>query len=466
MFRKKDHLAIQYIQGRLTAEVIRDRKPNGHWEFPGQILEPEELTNGLKLITEQMDFSGEKVSMIILAPSIDCLTVKVPIMTAEELSKHLAWKANAVKGSSYIWSYTVFNEIDKSLNLNLHLVPEIFRSIFMAFCQSYGLQPIHLLTLAAVAPMLLTKSEGKGDALEMVIAPIYQSTFLIIGNTSSTFIVREIPYSLLSKESETLDRMKREVQRTVLYILQRFGKQVSLIRIKSPGTGLADSIAELVQGADVVVEETDLFWARHAIESSPLRTDNLLQADAIGHNRRRRIMTSVLVVLMLFLAAEVSVGAFLFSISNRVQTTIKSAGFNQEIQELNDKKQAFEKRKGEIASYNALAEAIRLQQSDPAPGWFANFAADALPDGMVLTRLAVSKDSADGWNVEIEGFAPRNPLQSQNLISAFQQRLCSFPCNMRGSAQGDELWLENLKIGSTGESDPKGKKFKITGKLR
>jgi hypothetical protein len=466
MSRKNRHLVIQYIQGKLIAEAIDTKNPTKHWEYPTPIIEPEELANALNGIPSQIQFSGENVSMIILAPSIECLMLKVPAMDTSDLKEHLAWKAHAIKGASYIWSYTLFYGIDKALNLNLHLVPDAFRSIFTSFCQKYGYQPMHLLPLAAVAPLLLTKNDNTADSVEMVVAPAFQSTFLIVGNKNSPLVVREIPYVWTTGEEETLERMKREFQRTALFISQRFKKQVSLICIRGAGAEMARSLTSLIHDSEVVVDESEPAWARSVMESSPFRTDNLLETRVIGHNRRRRMIVFVLFVLLLFLSAEMAVNVLLTRIST-TESTVTSAGFNREIKDLTNRKKAIEIRKGKIAAAGALTEIISQQKSDPVPGWFAAYTANIIPDGMVLTRLKIWKDSTTcQWNVEMEGTIPRNPLQAEILLDTLQQRLFSSPCNMSGKMLGNDLWLKNLMKGSTAESDTKGKTFKITGKLQ
>ena len=464
MFYNKEKLSIQFIYGRLSAEVTGGSEVRV-WESKEFILEAETLHSELCRIPKELKFRGEEVSLVAATPSIDFLVLKTPPMKSKELEQFLARKAHTTKGETHIWGYTSLRVVNKEDNIYLHLVPEVYRTVFLQFCDQLHFQPVFLMTLASISPLLLEME--KGDGLELVAAATGESTFIVVGQKNNPFLIREVPYSWINADEANIERLGREIIRTALFTKQQHNRQITTVRLLGKDAEKARGVTSALTEITLEVVEEDVRWFRFLYTLKPYRTENLIPRKIVGHNKRRRMTLFMFGAVMLFLLAAISLEIFYQVLSQNVDRVVKNSNVNECVIELTNQKLLLEKQKAEILANNGLSDLIARLTYDPIPGWFCGYASDKLSDELSFSRMSVVKDSLqNSWYVELEGVAPRNSVKAAKILNAYQSELCNAPVNLVADLPWRFQWIENLKKGASQDSDLKGKLFRIYGRIR
>jgi hypothetical protein len=460
----KEKLAIQYIHGKLSAEIIGGSEQRT-WNSNEIIMESDVFYNELESIPEKLNFKGENVSMVIVAPSIDYLVIKTPPMKQKDLHLFLNRKAHSTKGDAHAWCYTSLQIPNKEDNIYLHLVPEEYRAVFLKFCNNRKYQPVYLVPLAAVTPLLLESNHS--DNLEMVAAAAGESTFLVIGKKNAPYLIREVPYNWLVEEQATLDRLSREIQRTVLFTRQQYNKQITTIRFIGSQSEKAKALAGTISGTEIFSDDNNIHWALLPYLQSPTKPDNLIPKDILGYNKRKRMTFAFIIMIFLFFMFSISLEIFYQFTNHKIVNAINKSNVRDDISQLLNQKMELDIKRSEILTNNGLSESIVRQKFDPVTGWFAGYATDCLPDSLYLSRFLINRDSIEScWNFEIEGYAPRNSISAARLLNEFQSKLTNAPSYSIITIPWKMQWIENLQRGGTLDSERKGKIFRISGRIK
>ncbi|HMA65919.1 MAG: hypothetical protein ACM31E_10470, partial [Fibrobacterota bacterium] len=414
---------------------------------------------------QKLNFKGEEVSFCAATPAIDFIILKIQTLKHTELEKFLERKAHAAKGNTHIYGYTTVKVPDKEDNIYLHLVPEVYRKVFLDFCTKYGYQPMFLMTLAAIAPALLTNE--KDNFIEMVVAAGGESTFIVVGKKNHPLLVREVPYSWNDNNDGNLERLGREIQRTVLFTKQQFNLKVQEIRFIGQNSQIASELTGDMEDVKKTVINENVNWCKLTLTMNPFRTDNLLPRKLLGLNKKRKLSIYLAVTVILILLFSLVFEMSYLKMRYEAEKSIKESGIEASIDSLQIVRQTLENKKSEMTKNQIRNDFIQKLNNDPIPGWFANSIADNLPQELNLSRMMITKDSTEGnWFVQIEGFAPRNPVTASQLLDTFENRLKKTPSFFQPELPWKIQWIDNLQQGSTLETEIKGKVFRIHGRLK
>lgn len=464
MGKSTEKLFIQFIHGKLSATVVTGASSR-EWESETFILESDQLFTEMCLIPQKLNFKGEEASFCAATPAIDFIILKIQTLKHAELEKFLERKAHAAKGATHIFGYTSVKIPDKEDNIYLHLVPEIYRNVFLDFCKKYGYQPMFLMTLAAIAPALL--SIEKENEIEMVVAAAGESTIIVVGKKNHPLLIREVPYSWYDKDSGNLERLGREIQRTVLFSKQQYNLKVQEISFVGQNSELASNLTGDIEEVKKTVINENVNWCKLTLSMSPYRTDNLLPRKILGLNKKRKLSLYVALTAILMLLFSLVFEILYHKMKYDTEKTIRESGIETSIDSLQIVKQDLEKKKSELIIKKIRNDFMQKQNNDPIPAWFANVVADNIPQEMNLSRMMITKDSTVGnWYVQIEGFTPRNPIRAAQLLDTFQNRLQQAPSFFLPELPWKMQWINNLQQGSTLETTVKGKVFRIHGRLK
>ena len=248
---------------------------------------------------------------------------------------------------------------------------------------------------------------------------------------------------------------------------QQFNLKVQEIRFIGQNADIASDLTGDIAEVKKTVINEHVNWCKLTVNMNPFRTDNLIPRKLLGLNKRRKlsiyVAVSVIVLFLFSLVFELSYHKMKFD----AKKSIRESGIEASIDSLKSIKLALENKKTELINNQICYDFIQKLQSDPIPGWFSNVIADNIPQELNLSRMMITKDSADGtWYVQIEGFAPRNPVTTSQLLDTFQIRLNQMPSFFQPEIPWRIQWIDNLQQGSTLETAIKGKVFRIHGRLK
>lgn len=466
---RTENLAIQYIHGKLSAVVWGAASLPRNYEHPEIINSPDELAKILEILPKEVQFKNGNVSFVIADESIFFHSLKTPPMKRKYLLQFLSNKAKLVwaKEDPFVWAWNSQKVHKNEENIYLHLLPKTFFTIFIDFCTKNNFQPTHFFTLAAIAPAVLEYQPNKGGGVELVAVSVGTYTFLLVGTKKSAYVVRELPYTWSQEDQLSIDKLSREIQRTVLFTRQQFNEEVNVLRLIGTEAHLVAELSGNLTGLTPKVTEADLEWMTLPFFISPNRTDNLVPKEIVTNRTRKRYLLalgfSTLFILLVLFFTDLK----MHRVITRIDKQIVQAGFIKEADELINTKQNLDNIRNSIVQYENLVKFMENQKTEPIPGYFTSFATDKLPEKLTLTHLKITRDSLQNeWRIEIEGLTPRDPIISESLLETYEKILENDPCRLIIDIPYKMQWIENLKNGGTTELQSKPKMFRIQGRIR
>jgi len=461
-------LGIYYINGILSAEVIRHGKSVRGWQNLFPVIEEEKLGELLNTIPEQMKFKGYQVSMIIAAPSIEYQILPVPLMKKKDLKEFCRWKAEALKGKDHVWAYTVMKSVlQKKGNICLHLVPAVYQTMFLDFCKKKRLEPQHLLTLPAVMPELLEKSEDGKNGVEMVALATDRITYFVVGTRGAPLFIREIPYLWGSQDRNNYMQFGREIKRTMLFGQKQFHKSVTSVRIRGPEVAKAGDAFQEIDTVRPEIDATDVSLFEYISSTTCYRSDNLLPFDMLG-SRGRVMRTMVIAVLLLmFIGGMLSMTLLSSLLFRKTSQMLAESNVENEALILADSIAAVQAKLNRIEANRLTGRYIADNTGKPVPGWIMTCLADILPDTLQLSRVYIERNpSVRTWSVDIEGTGPSDPLSAAELLEGFEESLKVPPLRFSVVQTWKVQWLDNLRNGGGADDDAYTRRFRIKGIVR
>lgn len=463
---KKEKLGIEFIFRKLRAEVYRNGEVLRSWEYPDIINDYTQLTEALNSIPEAVTFKGEESSLVFSDSTVQYTLLKTPPMKPADLKLFINRKASALWEikEPYLKGWGMLQSTKKELNIHLHLIPEHIATIFVNFCQKHVLQPAHIYTTSALAPMLVTQFGEATQGLNCIAASSGDFTYLIIGTKQTPFLIRELPISWEQGDTLSIERINREIQRTILFTKQQHNQTIT--RIDMIGKNSSDAAALMTfQNIETINSvNTPVPWISFALKTSPLRSENLLPRIHLGQLKRKRLTLALFFIVPVYLALSVFAYFFTQKLHDNVNASLQNADIGNEINRLVSKKNELDQRILSMNHHTQTVEMIRQKTKPPIPGWFAGFATEMLPDSLIFRRFAVQYDSGTGsWFVEIEGLSPRDPLKSAKLLKEYQDAISMNSTLFTIDSPWNIQWLENLYSGGTHESEASLKPFRIKG---
>lgn len=466
-FKTHEALGIYYINGLLSAEIISRGKITATWENPFPIIEEDELEKMLLTIPEQINYTGYYVSMIIAAPPIEHHILPVPAMKRKDLVKFCSWKTEALKGKGYVWSYTKLKSIHHKGSICLHIIPPMYRSLFITFCQKCKLEPQHLLTVPAVVSGLLEKNDDSDGTVEMMALVTDRITYFVIGTKNAPLFIREIPFTSQSTDASELAQFSREIKRTALFIKNQFDREIGILTIRGSNTDTLSGLSLESGITTLQIEETPIHLFESVNSSGIYRTDNLLPFDMLGSRARFTRTIIFIAIILCFLGVLIGAKLYIRSIMKSSELTIQRCNIVDDLSKMRDTLDFFATLKGQLQATHQTHLFISTQSKEHIVGYFIGYCADILPEQLSVSRLAIfPATTSGGYAIEIEGICPPDPLQSASLLAQFEQTLSSEPANIKIIDSWHTQWLTNLHNGGGKESDRFSRRFRITGVLQ
>jgi hypothetical protein len=387
-------------------------------------------------------------------------------MKHKDLNLFLNRKASSLWESKekYLKGWGMLQSTKNELSIHLHLIPESLASIFLDFCKKHTFQPTHIYTTSALAPMLIAMFDENTAGLNCVAASSGNFTYLVIGTKQVPFLIRELPISWEHGDDLSIERINREIQRTILFSKQQYNQSITKIDLIGKNASNASVKMSFQNITEVCPVDTPVSWITFAFKTSPKQTENLLPKNHLGQLERKRLVIALSSVVLVYLAMSIASYILLLNTLSHVNVDIAYAEIENEINRLMSTKSQIEQQIAQSNQHIKTERYIKTETKVPLPGWFAGYTADMLPDGLILKLLSVQYDSSrSSWAIAIEGLGPRDPLKSAELLETFQKTLTRNTSLLTIDSPWRLRWIENLHTGGTHESDASLKSFRITG---
>lgn len=469
----KTVLGLALFRGSLHARVMRGKEVVASWDAPGPLAGLDGLKEALAQVPEQTGFRGESVVIVIASSQLEHQTVKHPPMRERDLEAFLSRKVRhaAADGGRQAWSWHMLHASSKAEHqVALHLLPLQLVHVFLDFCRTRNYQVDQVVPLASALGWSARDLPLEPGQWGLVAAEMGSATTLVIADPAGKLaLVRELSFGLT--DSDSLDRLSKELNRSILFAKQQFGIAVSGLWIavssdENTQPVLARSISDATV-AKLPTSDPPAFWLQQLVGLNPDIHDNMVPRPMRRLNERRRHLEAAFSVAVAIHVVFVLVLLGLKLIGDRSHASVQGSHLDRRMEELRAEKTELESRNLEIALLRDQTRAISSFSWDAKPGWLFGWIAAHIPNDLRLTSASIERPiDSSTWKVRLHGVAPREATIASSALREFQTALQTGEPKLEISKPWHEQWRSNLQSGATWDLDSTGKPFLIEGSLR
>ncbi len=417
------------------------------WASPTSISNPDEFDKAIKEAakTINLDHGGE----VAIAIESDLHThsfLELPPMSKKDLEQYLERNIDQEKTflEEAAWSYRSTPHGSKGEGVLLHLMPKDVLDSIIKVCELNKLEANKIVPLTEIMAQHIPGLPSYDDGIIILIALFEEHVEIVVADgKGESYFVRELGFHW---QEENLDRLKLDIERTLLYTKQQFG-MTSHVWIM--GQESASAASELNKHYEVTIESDpgsldQDFWSVE-VNSLPKKltsnfVPNSLQA---AFSRRTAIRIGVWSAAASLLIAIAS---------TLIVQSMKLGGYSEiktQISILETKKNMLQMQSSEIQNKLTRLEALS-QKTEPVPAWFLSYLGEVVPDGMILSKASLSRKD-NKWFFRLEGATNPTLADSASTVENLESGLSVSPWNAQISQIWREEWLEKLRQGKAGE---------------
>lgn len=347
----------------------------------------------------------------------------------------------------------------------LQLVPLNIIDTYIDINQRLSTEPIGAFSTSALS---YVGSKLDGNSAEITVLSNRKGVEVHVDSTDGNLYIRKIKNFLDEQNNYEVDHLISEIRRTELYAKQQFSKIITGITIYGIDIDIISDRLKKTSGITPIYGGVVVDWHLKAISSHIKReqSSNLLPHKFITQKQySRNMIISVIGSIILLL---ISIIAYIL-----VNRNITISEINNPIESIiqeTSKVQAQQADREAIANklkYNNLASNY-LSSVDKTPlgPYLLSQISLILPDNLVITRFQAIRDSNSSyWHITLEGLGPRDLIEAQSALSNLETKLSSPPINMEVKTSWINMWIDNVKFGSTTDREGINKKFYLSGRI-
>lgn len=418
------------------------------WSSPVPVNNIEELDYALKEAAKAIEIGrGGEVAIAYESDAHTHSFLELPPMSDKDLEKYLERHVDQEKTftEEAAWSYRSTPHGSKGEGVLLHLMPKNILDDIIKVCESNKLEPRRVVPLTEVMGQHIPGLPSQDDGIIVLISLFEEHVEIVVADgKGEAYFVRELGFHW---QEESLDRLKLDIDRTLLYTKQQFGIAAHVWIMGQESEKAAN---ELNEHFEILIESdpgsTDAdFWAIEVISLPNKLTSNFipnsLQA-AFTHRTAIRVGVWTAAASLM-----VAIGSTLIMQSIKLGTGGES---QNQITELENKKRELEKEFSSLQIKQGRLSALSLSP-EPVPAWFLSYLGEVVPDGMTLSKASLSQENGK-WTFRLEGATNPTLADSASTVEHLESGLSAPPWNAKISQIWRQEWLEKLRQGKAGEN--------------
>lgn len=422
----------------------------------------ETIASALKTIFEKQKHTKDMVRFILSPTLMQINQFSLPVMKRGDLFKVMERKVSLLQGfeDGRNWGYQPLQKVDNIENVLVYVARHpLIRSLIQSSEKS-GLL-VHSILPLPLLPLFQVHKGGDGQVLLMILE---KSVIVRVHKDTKTLFLREFSCNVANNDSAEIDRLKREVERTLLYVKQQY-------QIFTPELYyIGDENQQIEQSIEGVLYRGAIHaWAFKALphlENSLVDHANILPKSYL--DERKKVKKFYLVIILLIITFLCTLGSYIYVAHKArvAQETLIALGVDEGIDSLQSELADLEQIAQNISTSKSVISYIKSETHPPVAGWTISYISKIIPPKLLLSRFEMSYEKQGSyWLCRIEGFAPRSSVESAQLLRKFEESLTLEPIRLTIDRTWVEQWKENLQVGDSREKDSISKRFYIEGRV-
>ncbi len=457
---RKNILGINLFHGWMRAVNIGRAGRENSWSAENQVKTMEEIRAALKEAVKATHSKASYASLVLDHDQLRHHSIDIPPMPEKDIRVFLKRKVAQLKEfqEDAVYSYTQTSTKDKLL-ISINYAPKSFINGLTEACNEAGLFLLQIMPFSSVRAQQFRDLEIEEDDMAVLVVKMFEKVSLIVGRKDGTiFSDRGLQAEMDSDED--MERIVREVKRSILYSKQQFARNVARVQVSER---FQEKFTQtLKDNLDVPVgllpKSARFFWIRELLKI-PFKDKCNFIFKKTRHEMRIRKYTRIVMVLVIgFWIQGIACSAFVEYLLYQERKSL--ATISPKIRKLQNVKEGWEKR---VVSLNQMKYSTKFFKKDrppPVPGWFIGHLCNELPEGLFLTKSIIRHNNGR-WEILIEGFSTSGHKTTAEELRKFIGNLQNGPFRIKVHKDWYNNWLKQLKEGIAGEYGVS--KFSISG---
>lgn len=466
MQRKKTILGISLIHGRFHALAMVKGEVTHSWVCPHPVSTPEEFRAALKEAVQVTTFPGRRISVLMETDQTVHHYYLVPPMKRADLTLYLDRMAEEEKGCEgpVMWRSRTAAAGRGRTGVLMDVWPKSAVDDLVEVCEGMNLTLVQMFPLSAVfVDQVRTLGVEPEDVILLVSIVAGKILFVVATGDGKPIFDRFL--SAGSGDQPDVERIVREIIRSILFANQQLGVQVGQVWVLGEQDGIS---AEQLQSrmkvpvffSPIVPDAAYWIWTGMML---PLNhASNFITAEVRRAPLRKMLLKTAMALMVGMAGLSVSTTGLVEALVAREQGV--TVGFREQVRQHQVRKQEWQQRYTRVASQRKWAQTILTDGTAPVAEWFVQDVARVLPGAVILTRVNVQRDG-DGWAVELEGSGPMDSDAYVEVLMQLEEALASGPFQVRITNSWRKRWREQLQQGGPDQGSHRTKRFVMEGRI-
>lgn len=382
----------------------------------------------------------------------------LPPMPSRDLERLLERRAAQEKPfeAEAVWSYRPVSDSLGGHGVLLHLLPSNICEAILRICEENHATPTQLLSLADVIAEYVHHGARDSEEIILIVALFKTHVELVVSDGNGNVLFeRNLNFDW---HAEGLERLKTDIDRTLLYVKQRqhiVGRIVFMGSEAEPTRQHFSNAFQLPVESETESEDPG-FWLKAVSASNRKSKANLVPSHLQHATRRRHLLraTTWLAAACVICTLTISAGIEYL----RWQQNQADPGWLTRLEALQNERDALI---AEHEAHQALrAELNRISpQSDPLPAKFFIDLGKLVPPSAVLSK-AEFRLQQEQWAFAMTGASRPTMADAAGTLEGMSQRLTEAPWLAHVDPSWRDLWLEKLRAGGAANPGLVGFEFR------
>ncbi len=452
----KDVLTVRIFHGHFKVVHFLRGVVKGVYLHPAPVTTLDDIAAALDRAIVATGFTGKLVTFLYEGEEIEHSFVTTPPMETKDLRLFLGRKAEQEKQfeGRAAFSYTLTASPKGGHIVLLTLSPRTFVDGLTEICRVRGLFIQKLIPASAVMGHLMSQLGYAADNVIGLVAEVGGRLSLLVGKGNGALMFdRHFNYNWrIDKDAE---RIGREIERSLLFAKQQFGQSPeAVIFIGDYGDSFEERMKSLITLPIVIGEHQtyEHYWLTEARQIRRTHASNLIPANVRFESTRHATTKVVTVMVALFWIGAIGAAGLVEALIAKSESDAKRQG--GEVARLQEEKAHWLDARAELERRKRVVDRI-ASPPPPAPAWFLGYLGDAVPEGIALSDVAITRQD-DRWNVTLNGIVLLPPHEVAPALASLEKGLVEGPYRLAVEGSWREGWLKDL---STGGAASPGRRF-------
>ncbi|MEM9622479.1 MAG: hypothetical protein AAF993_12565 [Pseudomonadota bacterium] len=461
---KRTSYAISWLYGEFRIARFYKGEVAEQWQAPELVESHAHFVRALDEAGRQIDLRTKGDVTVVHEHDLHSHDyLELPAMRKRDLEKFLWRRVQQDKpfAEDAAWCFHEVRHSDGQQGVLLHLLPKSVVEDTITACTNAGLAPKRYVPLTEIVSDYLPTTDVAATDLLLVLACFEQRTEIIVAlGDGEALFVRELNYGA---NSDTVDRLITDVNRTIRYTRQQLRREVDTAWIMGhPEWTIVDRLRQTLEvpvhfDADAADPN---FWSLWATRLSGKMSANFVSVFAQQNItqdvlRRAGVWSTAAVVVLAVLMTLFTTGLVAHRAEQIREISLRSDAVRATIDGLEQELSFGQTKQEHLQRLRASSQNL--------PSLMMLHLGRLTPADVTLTEVSIEQ-LGDGWLVAVSGLVSGDMRHGARVLAGFEDRLTESPWSLDLNESFRKTWMEQFKQGYLSEQQGLG--FTIAGEIR